>query len=100
MRGIVLWSALLMSVPAGAYEMRMRVVDETGALAAGADAAVSFVAPRQGGSNAHRGRTGPDGTFSARGETLLQLYLEANKAGQYSGRGGRGAGSMWLPGLR
>lgn len=86
MRGTAVLFALLLSAPAWAYEVKMRVVDETGAPVAGASAAIAFVGPIQSKTVERLGRTGPDGTFSARGETFLQLYLEANKAGHYEAR--------------
>ena len=75
-----LWSALF------GYEARMRVVDDTGSPVQGANVAIEFVAPRQEQSVIHRGVTGRDGLFSAQGQSLLEVYMEAKKSGHYDAR--------------
>jgi hypothetical protein len=74
------WSALF------GYEAKMRVVDDTGAPVQGADVAIEFVAPRQEQSVTYRGTTGKEGTFSAQGQSLLEVYMEAKKSGHYDAR--------------
>lgn len=74
------WSTLV------GYDVRMRVVDDTGAPVQGANVAIEFVAPRQEQSVIHRGTTGEGGAFSAQGQSLLEVYMEAKKAGHYDAR--------------
>ena len=74
------WSSLL------GYEVKMRVVDETGAPVQGANVTIEFVASRQEQSVACRGTTGKEGTFSAQGRSLLEVYMEAKKSGHYDAR--------------
>lgn len=74
------WSALF------GYEAKMRVVDDTGAPVQGAAVAIEFVGPRQEQSVTHRGTTGKEGTFSAQGQSLLEVYMEAKKTGHYDAR--------------
>lgn len=74
------WSALF------GYEAKMRVVDDTGAPVQGAAVAIEFVGPRQEQSVTHRGTTGKEGTFSAKGQSLLEVYMEAKKTAHYDAR--------------
>ena len=74
------WSALC------GYEAKMRVVDDSGSPIQGARVAIEFVAPRQEKSVIHRGMTGTDGTFSAQGQSLHEVYMEAKKPGHYDAR--------------
>ena len=75
-----LWPALF------GYEIKMCVVDDTGAPVEGANVAIEFLAPRQENSVAHHGTTGPDGKFAAQGRSLIEVYMEANKKGHYEAR--------------
>ena len=74
------WSALF------GFEAKMRVVDDTGAPVQGADVAIEFVAPRQEQSVTYRGTTGKEGAFSAQGQSLIEVYMEAKKSGHYDAR--------------
>lgn len=74
------WSALF------GYEAKMRVVDDTGSPIQGANVAIEFVAPRQEQSVIYRGTTGKEGAFSAQGQSLLEVYMEAKKSGHYDAR--------------
>ena len=74
------WSALF------GYEAKMRVVDDSGAPVQGADVVIEFVAPRQEQSVTYRGTTGKEGTFSAQGQSLIEVYMEAKKSGHYDAR--------------
>jgi hypothetical protein len=74
------WSALF------GYDAKMRVVDDTGAPVHGATVAIEFVAPRQEQSVIYRGTTEKEGTFSAQGQSLLEVYMEAKKRGHYDAR--------------
>jgi hypothetical protein len=74
------WSALF------GYEAKMRVVDDTGAPVQGANVAIEFVAPRQEQSVIYRGTTEKEGTFSAQGQSMLEVYMEAKKTGHYDAR--------------
>lgn len=86
MRTTILFAALLIVAPACAYKAIVRVVDETGAPVSGADMVVSFVGVRQGQSDVHQGKSDPDGVFTARGRSLLEVYMEARKEGHYPAR--------------
>ena len=74
------WSSLF------GYEAKMRVVDETGAPVQGVNVAIEFTAARQEQSVTYHGTTGKDGTFSAQGQSLLEVYMEAKKLGHYDSR--------------
>jgi hypothetical protein len=67
-------------------DVAIHVVDETGASVADADTAIIFVAPRQGQSVVYRGKSDQDGGFSAGGEAVLWVYIEAKKDGYYGAR--------------
>lgn len=65
----------------GRHEVKMRVVDETGAPVAGAAVEVLFV--NSSGSDVREGRSGSDGTYAASGKGSNSVMLRAEKVGYY-----------------
>lgn len=66
------------------YEVKMRVVDDTGAPVAGAMTKIIFIDHRS--ERVAVGVSGPDGRFSARGLGTNSVMLKASKDGHYPAR--------------
>ncbi|HQF39353.1 MAG TPA: carboxypeptidase-like regulatory domain-containing protein [Opitutaceae bacterium] len=67
-------------------EVRLRVVDETGAPVEGANAVISFLGVQQGQDDERKGLTDKDGRVSASGTTILSICVTAKKEGHYDAR--------------
>ena len=78
--------ALFTAVSLPAFEARMRVVDDIGNPIEGANVVIEFVGALQAQSESHRGKSNRDGYFSVRGESKLEVYMEAKKTGHYDAR--------------
>jgi hypothetical protein len=63
------------------YDVKMRVVDDTGAPVAGAAVVVLFV--NSSGSDVREGRSGSDGTYAASGKGSDSVMLRAEMLGHY-----------------
>jgi hypothetical protein len=63
------------------YDVKMRVVDDTGAPVAGAAVEVLFV--NSSGSDVREGRSGSDGTYAASGKGSDSVMLRAEMLGHY-----------------
>ena len=63
------------------YDVKMRVVDDTGASVAGAAVEVLFV--NSSGSDVREGRSGSEGTYAASGRGSNSVMLRAEKVGYY-----------------
>ena len=63
------------------YDVKMRVVDDTGASVPGASVEVLFV--NSSGSDVREGRSGSDGTYAASGRGSNSVMLRAEKVGYY-----------------
>jgi hypothetical protein len=64
--------------------VRLHIIDETGAPVENARATISYVLGST--SDDHIGLTDHDGFYSAQGQALVGIYLEASKEGYYSAR--------------
>ncbi|MCF7689608.1 MAG: hypothetical protein K9M98_12605 [Cephaloticoccus sp.] len=69
-----------------AYEVAIRVVDDTGANVTDANVTIDFVGYIQGSGKAYRGVTGDDGMFRANGNAQHSVFVVANKTGHYEAR--------------
>jgi hypothetical protein len=72
---------MLLCVQLMGYEVKMRVVDETGAPVAGAMTKIIFI--DHGPETVHVGVSSRDGSFSARGRGTNSVMLKASKDGYY-----------------
>lgn len=72
---------MLLCVQLMGYEVKMRVVDETGVPVAGAMTKIIFI--DHGPETVHVGVSGLDGSFSARGRGTNSVMLKASKDGYY-----------------
>jgi hypothetical protein len=76
--------ALLFSVQLLGYEVKMHVVDDTGAPVARVMTKIVFIDHRS--ERVDVGFSSPDGWFSARGQGTNSVMLKASKEGHYSAR--------------
>jgi hypothetical protein len=81
----VIW-LFAFSASVNGSEVRLRVIDEAIAPVSDADATVIFVAPHQEQSETHSGKSNSEGYFSATGQAVLWVYVEAKKDGYYGSR--------------
>lgn len=65
------------------YEVKIRVVDDRGAVISGASVKIVFVRFRNGADIEHDGLTNKDGIFSASGRGEHSVFVAASKSGHY-----------------
>ncbi len=81
---IVVWGLLGMLASVHAESVQVTVVDESRFPIEGADVIIEFVSSLQKNSKVHRGNTGSDGEFAAKGKIFFNgVFVKVTKSGYY-----------------